>query len=64
MTILEVAEFLQLSERTIKRLVKDRQLPFLKIGHSVRFSRRRLIEILDNGANTNLKPRGGRTRKD
>ena len=49
MTSEEVAELLQLSIRTIKRLVDDGHLPFSKIGHSVRFSRRKLMEIIENG---------------
>ena len=52
MTIEEVADFLRLSTRTILRLMNDGHQPFSKIGHSVRFSRRRLIELIDNGVNT------------
>ena len=63
MTSEEVAELLQLSVHPIKRLVDDDHLPFSKIGHSVRFSRRQLIELIDNGVNTNLRPRATRTRK-
>ena len=62
MTSQEVAELLQLSIRTIKRLVDDGHLPFSKISHSVRFSRRRLIELVYNGVNTNIGPRAIRTR--
>ena len=55
MTSEEVAELLQLSIRTIKRLMDDGHLPFSKIGHSVRFSRRKLMEIIENGTNTTWK---------
>jgi excisionase family DNA binding protein len=63
MTIEEIADFLRLSTRTIKRLMDEGHLSFCKIGHSVRFSRRRLIELIDNGVNTNLGPRVIRSRK-
>jgi excisionase family DNA binding protein len=38
-TLPEVARYLGDSERHIRRLVAERRIPFLKLGHFVRFDR-------------------------
>jgi len=37
LTIPEVADLLKVSVPTVRRLQQLRQLPFIKVGHSVRF---------------------------
>jgi excisionase family DNA binding protein len=39
LTILEVAEFLRVSVPTVRRLMEQRQIPFFKVGGSIRFTR-------------------------
>jgi excisionase family DNA binding protein len=39
LTITEVAEFLRISIPTVRRLIEQRQIPFLKVGGSIRFTR-------------------------
>jgi len=46
MTTPEVSQLLRVSPRTIKRLMKKKQIPYLKIGGSVRFDRNRIEEFL------------------
>jgi excisionase family DNA binding protein len=42
----DVAEWLRLSPRTVDYLKATKQIPFRKIGGSVRFSKRRLMQWL------------------
>jgi excisionase family DNA binding protein len=39
LTITEVAEFLRISIPTVRRLIEQREIPFLKVGGSIRFTR-------------------------
>jgi len=63
MTIEEIADFLRLSTRTIKRLMDEGHLSFSKIGHSVRFLPATADRAIDNGFNVNLGPRAIWTRQ-
>lgn len=38
LTILEAADLLKISVPTLRRLQRQRQIPFIKVGGSVRFS--------------------------
>jgi excisionase family DNA binding protein len=44
----EVSCYLQLSMSTVRRLVKQRKIPFLKIGKSIRFSIDDILDWLHN----------------
>jgi len=57
MTVKDAAAFLQVTTRTIFKLLKDRQLRAAKIGGIWRFSRRNLSELIENSVNTNQRPR-------
>jgi excisionase family DNA binding protein len=39
LTIPEVAELLKVSESTVRHLQQQRQIPFIKVGGSVRFTK-------------------------
>lgn len=43
LTLAEVAEFLAVSEHTVRRLVRARKLPCLRIGIQLRFDRTDLL---------------------
>ena len=43
-----VAEHLGTSERHVRRLVQERRIPFIKVGHFVRFDPNDLAEWLDS----------------
>lgn len=45
----DVAVFLGLSEKTIRRKVDRGELPVVRIGRSVRVDKKRLDEQLENG---------------
>jgi excisionase family DNA binding protein len=47
LTILEVAKLLRISASGVRRLQQARQLPFIKVGGSVRFSRRDIVSYLE-----------------
>lgn len=47
LTIDEVAVLLKISVPTIRRLQQQRQIPFLKVGGSVRFSKKDLVSYLE-----------------
>jgi excisionase family DNA binding protein len=47
LTITEVAEVLKISATGVRRLQQARQLPFIKVGGSVRFSKRDIIVYLE-----------------
>jgi excisionase family DNA binding protein len=46
MTVAEAAAFLRISESGVRRLQHGRQVPFIKVGHSVRFAKRDLVLYL------------------
>ena len=46
LTIKEVADLLKVSIQTVRRLQQGRQLPFIKVGGAVRFSKSDLVEYL------------------
>ena len=46
LTIEEVAEFLRVSKTSVYRLVERRDIPFCRVGRSVRFDRRDLEAYL------------------
>lgn len=47
LTIHDVAELLQLSASTVRRLQRQRKIPFIKVGGSVRFVRSDLAAYLE-----------------
>jgi excisionase family DNA binding protein len=47
LTIAEVAEFLKISESTVRRLQQRRLIPFFKVGGSVRFTKSDLVSYLE-----------------
>jgi excisionase family DNA binding protein len=47
LTITEVAEVLKISATGVRRLQQARQLPFIKVGGSVRFFKRDIIVYLE-----------------
>jgi excisionase family DNA binding protein len=49
LTIAEAAEYLNVSERFIRRLVAERRVPYYKLGKFVRFRRRDLDAYLSSG---------------
>lgn len=46
LTIAEVAEFLKISESTVRRLQQQRFIPFFKVGGTVRFAKDDLMLYL------------------
>ena len=46
LTLKEVAAFLQLSKTSVYRLVERRELPFCRVGRSLRFTRKDLEAYL------------------
>ncbi len=49
LTIAEVAELLKLSVSTVRRLQRQRKIPFVRVGRSVRFARSDLAMYLERG---------------
>jgi len=47
LTVAEAAEFLNTSERHVRRMVAERRIAFVKVGHFVRFRRADLERFLD-----------------
>ena len=47
LTIGEVAEYLGVTERHIRRLVAERRIPFIKWGHLLRFDPDEIADWLD-----------------
>lgn len=47
LTIPEVAELLKVSAWTVRRLQRQRKIPFVKVGRSVRFRRSDLAAYLE-----------------
>jgi excisionase family DNA binding protein len=45
----EAARLLRVSERTLRRWVTDGTVPHSRLGGSVRFSRAKLLELVENG---------------
>lgn len=52
LTVKEVAEFLKLSTRTVKRMIQRNDLPAFKVGGQWRVSESRLAEWLRGRENT------------
>jgi excisionase family DNA binding protein len=48
MTIGEIAEYLGVNERHIRRLVQERRIPFVKWGHLLRFDPSAIAIWLDD----------------
>lgn len=48
LTLKDVARLLKVSETTVRRLQQGRRLTFIKIGGSIRFDQRDVIEYLKN----------------
>jgi excisionase family DNA binding protein len=48
-TIDEVAELLKISASSARRLQQSRLLPFIKVGGSVRFAKKDIVELLKRG---------------
>lgn len=49
MTVGQLAEYLQLEEKTIRNWVSGKQIPFKKVGSAVRFKKSEIDEALENG---------------
>ncbi len=47
LTVAETAEFLRISKSGVRRLQQKRQLPFIKVGGSVRFAKSDLLTYLE-----------------
>jgi excisionase family DNA binding protein len=47
LTIREAASLLRLSVSGVRRLQRQRRIPFIKLGTSIRFDRRDLINLLN-----------------
>jgi excisionase family DNA binding protein len=45
-TIAEVAEYLGISQRTVRRMIKTRVLPVIRIGRSMRVSESALLRLV------------------
>jgi excisionase family DNA binding protein len=48
LTIREAANLLRLSVSGVRRLQRQRRIPFIKLGASIRFDRRDLVNFLNN----------------
>jgi len=46
------AEYLAVSDHFVRRLVRERRIPFIKIGKYVRFDARDLDEYIDSSRHT------------
>lgn len=46
LTIRDVAELLKVSASSVRRLQQGRHIPFIKIGGSIRFTKKDVIEYL------------------
>jgi excisionase family DNA binding protein len=49
LTIAEVAELLKVSVSSVRRLQQRRQIPFIKVGGSVRITKSDLMSFLEKG---------------
>lgn len=47
LTVSEVADLLKISVPTLRRLQRQRQIPFIKVGGCVRFRRRDVADYVD-----------------
>jgi excisionase family DNA binding protein len=47
LTIREAANLLRLSVSGVRRLQRQRRIPFIKLGASIRFDRRDLVSLLN-----------------
>jgi len=56
LTIRQLAELLQLSERTVYRLANDGEIPGLKVGGSWRFPRSQVAEWMEKQVQKSTRP--------
>ena len=56
LTTVEVAQLYRCSEWTIRRMAKTGQLPVLKLGRVLRFSRAVVLELLDGARSIESDP--------
>jgi excisionase family DNA binding protein len=49
LTIAEVAALLKISMTSVRRLQQQRHIPFIKVGGSVRFTKKDLLSYLEKG---------------
>ena len=50
-TIKEVADFLQIAEKTVYRLAAEGKIPAFKVGGSWRFKRKEIVDWLEKQRN-------------
>lgn len=55
LTIKDVAVLLKVSMTTVRRLQQGRRLPFIKVGGSVRFDQRDILEYLKKARVENIR---------
>lgn len=49
MTVMETSRYLQLSETTLRNMIKHNKVPSVKIGRSIRINRNTLDQFLQKG---------------
>lgn len=50
LTVPEVAEILRVCTKTVYKLIKENNIPAVKVGREIRVSKVRLIDYLQNSA--------------
>jgi excisionase family DNA binding protein len=50
LTVEEAAEYLRIKRSTVYKWVRQGKIPFHRVGASIRFSRRILLEWIENNA--------------
>ena len=55
MTIKEVSEFLNVKESWVRSAIFRKNIPFVKIGHHVRFRQQDLLEWVEKNKSTQTK---------
>jgi len=56
LSVLEAAQFLGISERTMRQLIAEKRVPFARVGGSLRLRRTALVEWLRQEEHRNQKP--------
>ena len=51
----ELAKLLKISEKTIDRLREGRKIPFCKVGRSIRFNKKDVLEYLEQNKAGSIK---------
>jgi excisionase family DNA binding protein len=59
MTVDEVAEYLQLHPLTVRRLAREKKIPFFKLGRQWRAKRELLDQWIEEQSMTNVKTSTG-----